>query len=198
MKKNYFICLFTIFVVILSSLYFNNVKKDNIQQNDDIDDISNLYDSFFYDKLYLNDFDKEEYNNSNYILYDLDKNGVDELIIYLSDGTEFGTSLIYTYDDKVIFVDKIYHYGNLAYNETEESIVYTDVRPSLTYGSAYGFYQLVDNKLVFNKTLSIEIEDGVSSYFMYEDENDKVEISKETFDKYFDNNIVLSSMDIDA
>ena len=37
------------------------------------------------------------------------------------------------------FIDKFYHFGTLSYNKSESSIVYTQVRPSLTYGYSYGF-----------------------------------------------------------
>jgi hypothetical protein len=195
MKKNYFICLFIVFIIVLCVLYFY-CKNLDTKQSDNKINVSEIYDRFISDKKFLNNYDRGEYSNVSYVLYDLDKNGVDELIVYLSEGTEFGTNLIYTYDGEIIFVGDIYNYGNLAYNESERSIVYTDVRPSLVYGAIYGFYKFENNQLVLTKTLGVEIDSGVSNYYSYDDD-EKIEISKDVYDDYFDNNVVLNSMFVD-
>jgi len=195
MKRFYVICLFIVFIIFLGGLYFNCKNLDVKQSNDDIN-VFEIYNKFISDKEYLNDYDRGEYSNVSYILYDLDKNGVDELIVYLSEGTEFGTNLVYTYDGGIILVGDIYNYGNLNYNESEKSIVYTDVRPSLVYGAIYGFYKFENNQLVLTKTLGVEIDNGVSNYYIYDDD-EKIEISKDVYDDYFDNNVVLNSMFVD-
>lgn len=195
MKKSYVICLFIVFIIVLCVLYFY-CKNLDTKQSDNKINVSEIYDRFISDKKFLNNYDRGEYSNVSYVLYDLDKNGVDELIVYLSEGTEFGTNLIYTYDGEIIFVGDIYNYGNLAYNESERSIVYTDVRPSLVYGANYGFYKFENNQLVLTKTLGVEIDNGVSNYYSYDDD-EKIEISKDVYDDYFDNNVVLNSMFVD-
>lgn len=186
MKKNYIVCLIIIVVIVFCGLYLKTNFNNKI-------DISLEYQNFIDKQKYLNDYDNE-YTKVSYTLYDLDKNGIDELIIYLNNDTDFGTNLIYTYsDNKIVFIDKIYHFGNLNYNESEKLIVYTDIRPSLAYGSAYGFYKLENNQIVLNKMLSVEINDNISKYYIFEDKDNKVQISEDEFNKYFNDNIVLDS-----
>lgn len=190
MKKSGFICLIVFALVVILCALFCSIKF----KKKDVD-VTLLYQDFISDKKYFSDFGEAEYSSISYTIYDLNKDGVLELIIYLSENDDFGTNLFYTYsNDKIVFIDKVYHFGNLVYNESENSIVYTNVRPSLSYGSAYGFYKLNGNKFESNKTLVNEIENGVSKYFMYRDTDDKKEIPESEYNKYFDNNFIIDSI----
>ncbi len=190
MKKSGFICLIVFAIVVILCILFCSIKF----KKKDVD-VTLLYQDFISDRKYFSDFGEAEYNSISYTIYDLNKDGVLELIVYLSENGDFGTNLFYTYfNDKIVFIDKVYHFGNLVYNESENSIVYTNVRPSLSYGSAYGFYKLNGNKFESNKTLVNEIENGVSKYFMYRDTDDKKEISESEYNKFFDNNFIIDSI----
>ena len=165
----------------------NNDNKNTIIKEDTKNNLKDIYKDFIDNKKYLDDIEEESTTNGvSYAYYDLDKDGTEELIIYLVDESgDFGTNLFYTYQDNEIkYIDKIYHYGNLNYNEEERSIVYTEVRPSLVYGSSYGFYKLDSNKFVLNKSLSTVIEDNNSKYYI-----DDIEITEEEYNMYFENNI---------
>lgn len=159
--------------------------------------VSDAYQAFVRDKQYenqLDDSDRDTVNAAQYTTYDLDKNGVEELVIYLSNDTDFGKVLFYTYDgNAVTFIDKISCFGNLTYYAQEKSIVYTDVRPSAAYGAAYGFYRLENGALVLNKTLVEEIDNGESRYFVAERAGDQTEITEAEYHGYFDDNIRFES-----
>lgn len=165
-----------------SDLGNNNKENNGITTTD-------MYETFLNAKEYLNNFSEDEHGggvmNVSYAYYDLNNDGVEELIVHISDGYDFGTHLFYTYvENKIKFIDKIYHFGDITYNKNEASIVYTYIRPSLVYGGTYGFYKLNNNKFELVKSVGVSIENGNEEYFV----DDKT-ISKDEYNTYFDNNI---------
>ena len=211
MKKNIlcYICLFVFILLIVGGVMFYSYKKgfiilnfnknkddiiDSTKNEEEVFDI-NVYNDFILNKEYLNDLGSDlDYSDKNfsYSYFDLNKDGVQELVLYFTDDTDFTTNLFYTYDNsKIVFIDKVYHYGNITYNDDMNSIVYTDVRPSMSYGYAYGVYQLVDNKFILNKTLVVEINNGISKYYISNNDSENTEITLEEYNKYFDKNVIV-------
>ena len=213
-SKNIIIGLLVVIIIILGTLvalfatgtinFNSNKANDNNEQenenitNNELDEDNkdqetinsdNIYRNFLNTKEYLNNFSENEHgaieSKVSYTYYDLDNNGIEELIVNISDGYDFSTKLFYTYEnDKIKFIDKFYHFGTLSYNKSENSIVYTQVKPSLAYGYSYGFYKLNNNKFELLKSVGLNINDGKETYFV----NDNT-ISKDEYDKYFNNNI---------
>ena len=188
-----FIYLFATNTITLNSKNNNTNKTQENSENLDINEENtqnsnaDIYTNFLNSKEYLKEVseaDNGAVNDVKYAYYNLNNDGIEELIIYLPDDN-FGTHLFYTYNNNEIkLISKIYHYGNLVYNPKESAIVYTEVRPSQAYGYAYGFYKLNNNKFDLIKTVGVEIEDEKETYFV-----DNQTITKEEYDKYFENNI---------
>ena len=205
-NKNGIILLLIAIIVILVALVilfatdtivFNHNDNDliNTQENDndlngeDVETVgSDVYSDFLSSKGYLQNFSESEHgavSETSYAYYDLDNNGTLELIVYIADGYEFGTNLFYTYvENEVKFIDKIYHFGNLTYNQTDKSIVYTSTRPSTSYGWSYEFYVLNNNKFELVRTVGLKVEDNNETYF----DGDEI-ITKDEYDNYSNNNI---------
>ena len=212
-SKNIIIALLVVIIIILGGLVVlfatntisfnsNEINVNNTQENGEFNEndlkddreennkvtSADIYGNFLNKKEYLNNFSEDEHgvvSGVSYTYYDLDNDGIEELIVYISDGYDFGTHLFYTYvENEIKFIDKIYHFGNLTYNKGDASIVYTITRPSAAYGYSYGFYKLNNNKFELLKSVGVSIENGNEKYFI----DDKI-ISKDEYEKYFDNKI---------
>lgn len=172
----------------------NNLKNEQNQEKEPLFS-EDFYSEFLRTKGYKKDFtNNETLNDVKYTYYDFDNNGIEELIIYISDESDFGTNLFYTYEDNQIkFIDKIYHFGNLSYDKKDGSIVYTAVKPSLAYGYSYVFYKLNNNKFELIKSATVSISNNIETYFI----NDK-EITKDEYDKYFENIVSFEYINLDV
>lgn len=179
MKK---IALIIIFLLILTGC----TKKDNYEE---------IFEEFINNKEYLKDFtnisDSINYNYY-YSMFDLDNDNIKELIIIIKDDTDFETNLFYKIEDnKVSFIDKKYHYGNLSFNTIDKAIIYSEYRPSLSYGWVYELYKLESNSFNNIKNYVIEIDNNNYKYYINYDKDNKEDITKEEYDKYMDNNIII-------
>ena len=171
------------------TLNHNETNKESPPQNNNektTEKDNSIYKEFINSKDYLKEMSEaENINSTKYAYYDLDKDGKDELIIYTTDGSDFETNYFYTQDqNEVKFISKIYHYGNLTYSTKDSAIIYTETRPSLAYGYAYGFYKLNNNKFELIKSIGVNIENGEETYFL----DDKT-ITKEEYNKILENYI---------
>lgn len=166
----------------------NEIKDDEEEINEETS--AEIYSKFLNTKEYLNNFSLDEHGavtGTSYAYYDLNNDGIEELIVYISDGYEFGTSLFYTYvGNEIKFIDKFYHFGNITYNKDDATIVYTPTRSSAVYGNSYVIYKLHNNKFELVKTVRVSIENGNEKYYI----DDKI-ISKNEYENHFKNNIIF-------
>ena len=157
-----------------------------------------IYQDFIESKEYLNNASSEAdltADNIKYAYQDLDNDNINELILYTTDDGNFGTDYFYTIDKtnykKVKFISRIYHYSNITYNTDYSTIVYTEVRPSMAYGYAYGFYKLNIDKFELVKTVGVNIENGQNTYYI----DDKT-ITEEEYNDNFKNNISFNYQEV--
>lgn len=128
-------------------------------------DAVRAYKQYILNKNYIEDY--KDYlktagmNNTSiydvgYCIYDINKDGVPELIInaYIETFHEWVVDMVYTYKGGGLVkkIDSIYNYFGIRYNPNTKEIIYTEVRPSEVV-AAYGFYQLINDKFVYTKTV---------------------------------------------
>lgn len=207
----------------------DNVKNNTGTENgvvgslsiDTDSEVIKAYKKYIIDKKYIDDY-KEVYpdiaagkgilKNVGYCIFDINKDGIPELIIDCVAGSSVAideswkTDAIYTYNSSsksVIKVDIIYNYGGIRYEKNEKEIVYADIRPNLVTG-VYGFYKLSNNKLELCKNVghdrgSFDSSNGTYEYdkHMVWDANGKnKDITEEQEKAYFNNVIQFSYQDI--
>lgn len=125
----------------------------------------NSYKKYILEKKYISDYQKyfkeNDFNmtslyNVGYIIYDLNRDGVPELIIndsFEKQSSEWFIDMIYTFDGtSVKKVDSIYNYMGIKYNPSTQEIVYTEIRPTYVVG-AYSFYKLINDKFIYTKSV---------------------------------------------
>ena len=176
------LCLITIFGITGCDSDKKEKKENSISYNE----VEESYKNYIKDKKYTefsdkwDIFQKEPYY---YAIFDIDKNGVPEMII-ANDTLNFPNSLVYTYDvdnKKVILLKEVNEtYGVLRYSESERSLVYNDFKSTNQYASLT-YLKLNDNKLE-EKGL---IQDG-DTYYIIEN-NQKNQISEKEYNDYLEN-----------
>ena len=167
------LCLITIFS--MAGCGDKKVKKENIIS---YDEVKKQYENYIKDKKYVefsnkwDTFQKEPYY---YSIFDIDQNGIPEMII-ANDTLNYPNSLVYTYDvnkKEVILLKEIEEtYGVLRYSKDEHSLVYNDFKSFNQYASLT-YLKLNDNKLE-EKGL---MQDGDTYYIIENDQ--KTQISEE-------------------
>ena len=180
MKRNIILVGIIIIIVLVGGWYLLTHKSINYEE---------IYKVFIKDKKYLNNYDKEVNGKVYYAYYDIDVDKVPELIITLKDGkTDFETNLIYRIkDEKVSYVGKAYHYGDLVYDIDAKSIIYSSERHSLIYGYVYQYYEIKDGRLKNTINLITEINGNEYKYYINTNVENKKEITKEEVSKYMTN-----------
>ena len=111
---------------------------------------------------------QEEALVQRYAILDINKDGTPELLC--EGGTidfeeAWKCTIIVTYNkstNQLVLVDDIYSYTSLAYDNADQTVRYTNVRPSSLIAS-YTSYKLVNNKLQAYKTYGYDISGTISS-----------------------------------
>lgn len=125
----------------------------------------NAYKKYILEKKYVTDyqnyFKETDINmtalyNVGYIIYDLNRDGVPELIIndsFEKQSSEWFIDMIYTFDgSSVKKVDSIYNYMGIKYKPNTQEIIYAEIRPTSVVG-VYGFYKLINDKFIYTKSV---------------------------------------------
>lgn len=172
----------------------------------------NAYKKYILEKKYISDyqnyFKEAGFNNTalynvGYNIYDLNRDGVPELIINNSlekDFNEWFVDMIYTFDGmSVKKIDSIYNYSGINYKPNTQEIIYTEIRPTYVVG-AYNFYKLISDKFVFTKSVGhdrgyYDVYTGEYEYekYFYSDPNTTIKEISESEEKNYFNDIVSFS-----
>lgn len=109
----------------------------------------------------------EEALVQRYAILDINKDGTPELLCEgdLMDFDAWKCTLVVTYNkstNQLVLVDDIYSYTSLAYDNIDQAVRYTNIRPSY-YIASYTSYKLVNNQLQAYKTYGYDISGTVSS-----------------------------------
>lgn len=110
----------------------------------------------------------EEAFVQKYAILDINKDGTPELLCEgetIDFEQAWKCTLVVTFNkstNQLILVDDIYSYASLAYDNVDQAIRYTNVRPS-TLIASYTSYKLVSNKLEAYKTYGYDISGTISS-----------------------------------
>lgn len=143
---------------------------------------SSAYKTYIRNKEYVSKTSNWEKKAETYCIYDINQDGVEELLIMSASDGGWRNTLIYTYvSGKVTFITNICSYGEIRYDREEKEIVYTEVKPYKDVGM-YGFYKLQNNKFVHSKSVGWE-EEG--KYIIYTKSSGKKSITQEQNSAYF-------------
>lgn len=109
----------------------------------------------------------EEALVQRYAILDINKDGTPELLCEgdLMDFDAWKCTLVVTYNkstNQLVLVDDIYSYTSLAYDNIDQAVRYTNIRPSY-YIASYTSYKLVNNQLQAYKTYGYDISGTVGS-----------------------------------
>lgn len=113
----------------------------------------------------------EEALVQRYAILDINQDGTPELLCetdLLDYETAWKSTLVVTFNkstNQLLLVDDIYSYGSLVYNNIDQTVRYTNVRPSY-YIAAYTSFKLINNKLEAYKTYGYDIS-GISGNDAY-------------------------------
>lgn len=102
-----------------------------------------------------------------YAILDINKDGTPELLCEsdLEDFDAWKCTLVVTYNkstNQLVLVDDIYSYTSLAYDNIDQTVRYTNVRPNY-YIAAYTSYKLVNNQLQAYKLYGYDISGTISN-----------------------------------
>ncbi|MBQ2937893.1 MAG: hypothetical protein IJE05_03315 [Clostridia bacterium] len=179
-------------------------------------EVIKAYKKYILEQKYINDYkehlqglNSNTLQNVGYCIFDINKDGIPELIIDCVAGgvtEEWKTDAIYTYNQSsktVVKVKLIYNYAGIRYEKNEKEIVYSETRPNTVTG-IYGFYKLNNNNLVESKVVghdrgSYNVYDGTyeyDSHMVWNANGQKTDITEEQERAYFNNVINFSYQDI--
>lgn len=120
----------------------------------------------------------------SYCVYDINKDGIEELLIMSGNDMGWRNTLICSYrNGNVIEIKGIYSYGELRYSVENREIVYPELKPYKDVG-VYGFYQLRNNQFVLTKATGWE-EEG--KYFLEIEGSEKKTVTPEESQSHFKN-----------
>ena len=115
----------------------------------------------------------EEALVQRYAILDINEDGTPELLCEtdLMDFDAWKSTLIVTYNkstNQLVLVDDIYSYASLTYDNIEQTVRYTNIRPNYYIGS-YTSFKLVNNRLQAYKTYGYDISgtSGNDAYGSY-------------------------------
>lgn len=140
------------------------------------------YKTYIRNKKYVSKTSNWIEKPETYCIYDINQDGIEELLIMSADDFGWRNTLIYTYvSGNVTFITDIYSYGEIRYDKDDREIVYTSVKPYIDVGM-YEFYKLKNNKFVYSKSVGYE-EQG--KYVIYTEGAGKKSITEEQNIAYF-------------
>lgn len=118
------------------------------------------YKTFLNQRSYLSDTSSWDTKAMDYYLYDINKDGVDELfVVSFDNGSNFFYTAIYTYvDEQVVLVDNIYTYGRVYGDNEDGGIVYALFRTTAVQ-NYYVLYKLNGQTLEVDDSVSFETGD---------------------------------------
>lgn len=138
-----------------------NTKEEEPEKKEQKQVVNNYdYTNFLRQKLYASDTNEWINKATDYYLYDINKDGIDELfVVSYDDGNGFFYTAIYTYlDEQVVLVDNIYTYGRVYGNNVDGGIVYSLFRTTAVQ-NYYVLYKLEGATLVVDENTSFETGD---------------------------------------
>ncbi len=227
-KQNVYKTIITIYkhgTILQSQVPNNDSVIDNSISNDvagslsiDTDsDAVRAYKQYIINKNYITDYQnymKESGMNNTtiydvgYCIYDINKDGVPELIIHAFIETfhEWVVDMVYTYKGGGVVkkIDSIYNYSGIRYNPATTEIIYTETRPSAVM-AAYGFYKLQNDKFIYTMTAGhdrgyYDVYTGNYQYDKYYYSDASIqglqEITREKEESYFKGLVRFSYQDI--
>lgn len=181
-------------------------------------EVIKAYKKYILDKKYIEDYKEylqeidsssNELKNVGYCIFDINQDGIPELIIdSIAGGFDeaWKTDAIYTYSSSsksVIKVKLIYNYAGIRYEKNEKEIVYSELRPNAVTG-VYQFDKLKNNQLISSKTVGhdrgyYDVNKGTYQYddhMLWDANGQKTDITEEQESAYFNNVINFSYQDI--
>lgn len=181
-------------------------------------EVIKAYKKYILDKKYIEDYKEylqeidsssNELKNVGYCIFDINQDGIPELIIdSIAGGFDevWKTDAIYTYNSSsksVIKVKLIYNYAGIRYEKNEKEIVYSELRPNAVTG-VYQFDKLKNNQLISSKTVGhdrgyYDVNKGTYQYddhMLWDANGQKTDITEEQESAYFNNVINFSYQDI--
>lgn len=175
------LCLIAIFS--MAGCGDKKVEKENTISYDEVE---KQYENYIKNKKYTefsNKWDVFQKEPCYYAIFDIDKNGVPEMII-ANDTLNFPNSLVYTYDvdnNKVTLLKEVNEtYGVLRYSESERSLVYNDFKSTSQYASLT-YLRLNNNKLEEKSLIKDE-----NTYYIVENKQKK-QISEKEYNDFLEN-----------
>lgn len=156
---------------VISNSYFNDLYRD-----------------FLNRKEYLNYTKEWPVGAASYAIQDINQDGVPELFVQSEEQLDWYNTLLFTYnvsEEKIVFVNDIYHIHNLQYSEQYGAIAYSDFRPNQNV-SVLGFYT-VDADLKYLLKFSICKDTSVSPNWFKVENNQQTEISENEREVYVEN-----------
>lgn len=160
-------------------------NETNVTSNSYFND---LYRDFLNRKEYLNYTKEWPVGAASYAIQDINQDGVPELFVQSEEQLEWYNTLLFTYnvsEEKIVFVNDIYHIHNLRYSEQYGAIAYSDFRPNQNV-SVLGFYT-VDADLKYLLKFSICKDTSVSPNWFKVENNQQTEISENEREVYVKN-----------
>lgn len=140
----------------------------------------NVYLDYLKNEQYYLDIDEVVNEPSEYLITDINGDGIKELLIVAYDD-RFSQTLLFTYNPdtkQIILVEDLYGYGTLKYNKQTKEIAYSETSmTSTTWG--YVFYKLKNNKL---ETTGGMYQD-VDNYYIKNNTSDYQQTSESEFKK---------------
>ena len=183
--------LYDVVVKDIVSIRYGNTSVS--EENEEINE-EEIYMSYLKNKEYESLTTDWEMEPEFYSLYDIDGNGILELMISFND-YGFGNNLILTYDPVDKKVEKVWDkliYGGLRYHEGRKEIEYTEIKPF--YGASVAtFATLVNGEIISVRNVVLDGE----AYYVYEG-NDRREVTKEEYSSYFDDLIYFEEKELSS
>lgn len=143
------------------------------------------------------DTDLEYAHDLQYCLFDIDNNGIPELIISGAESMGWYFSCIYTYNGstgKADKVDVLYHYNEIKYSPKFSALAVSETKTSVNFYECV-FYKLSNGKLVLDRRVSadrFERDDYV--YYLTDSSGNTVEIDSD--EEYYSDLVTLEMVSI--
>lgn len=131
----------------------------------------------------------EEWADSplEYVLYDINGDGILELLIQATRDMPFFNTWLFTIDaGEAVLVNEQYGYGEYRYSTEYKAILISgDFRPSMDVTVLQTFCELTKTELVAKFVVATEHNNTESESYYFEDETERKVITQEERDKYF-------------
>lgn len=155
--------------------------SSNASQNKNIIE---AYRTYVRNKKYTTYSNKWMSKAESYCVYDINQDGIEELLIMSGNDIGWRNTLICSYaNGNVVEIKDIYSYGELRYSVENKEIVYPELKPYKDVG-VYGFYQLRNNQFVLTKSTGWA-EEG--KYFLETEGSASKTVTAEESKSYFKN-----------